>query len=129
MRDEALNVAFFVFHTSWIAFACVGWIRRRTRPWHLAAVIVTAASWFGLGIRYGWGYCPCTDWHWQVRERLGYRDPPSYMQLLIAEVTGLDLPPAWIDAGTVSGLAIVAALSVTLNVRDRRRSRLAGPSA
>lgn len=127
INDEALNVAFFVFHTSWVAFNGLGWIWRRTRRWHLATVALTAASWFGLGLRYGWGYCPCTDWHWQVRERLGYRDPPSYMQLLIAEVTGLDLPPAWVDAGTVIALVTVAVLSVSLNLRDRRlRSFAAG---
>ena len=127
INDEALNVAFFVFHTSWVAFNGLGWIWRRTRRWHLATVALTAASWFGLGLRYGWGYCPCTDWHWQVRERLGYRDPPSYMQLLIAEVSGLDLPPAWVDAGTVIALVTVAVLSVSLNLRDRRlRSVAAG---
>ena len=75
--DEALNVAFFVFHTAWIGFNCIGWAFQRTRRWHLATVAVTAFSWFVLGIRFGWGYCPFTDWHWHIRERLGYQDPPS----------------------------------------------------
>lgn len=119
--DQFLNVAFFVFHSAWVAFNCVAWIWARTRRWHLATVALTGISWFGLGMKYGWGYCPCTDWHWQIRERLGYRDPPSYMQLLIAEVTGLDLPPTLVDAGTVLVLIVVAALSIWLNVRDRRR--------
>ena len=61
--DSILNGLFFVFHTAWIAFNCVGWIWRRTRPWQLATVSLTALSWFGLGVWYGWGYCPCTDWH------------------------------------------------------------------
>jgi hypothetical protein len=125
--DEALNAAFFAFHTSWVIFNCVGWVWRRTRRWHLAAVALTAASWFGLGIRYGWGYCPCTDWHWQVRARLGYQDPSSYMQLLIAEVIGLDVPAAWVDAGTMSVLGLVAVISIVLNVRDLRpRISIAG---
>jgi hypothetical protein len=118
--DEILNVGFFVFHTTWIAFNCLGWIWRRTRPWHLATVTVTVASWFGLGIRYGWGYCPCTDWHWQVRERLGHRDPPSYIQLLIQELSGMDLSPGWANALSLFTLAAVAVLSVSLNFRDRR---------
>ena len=119
--DEALNHGFFVVHTSWIIFICSGWIWRRTRRWHLAAITLTALSWFGLGVWYGWGYCPFTDWHWQVRERLGYRDPESYTQLLVAGLTGVDLSRAWADALTVSIFAMALALSVALNVRDRRR--------
>jgi hypothetical protein len=118
--DEALNIGFFVLHTSWIFFICAGWIWRRTRRWHLAAIALTALSWFGLGIWYGWGYCPFTDWHWQARERLGYRDPESYTQLLLAEFTGLDVTRAWADGVTVTVFAIAMVLSVALNVRDRR---------
>lgn len=118
--DEILNIGFFVFHTSWIAFTCLGWMWRRARRWHLAAVSLTALSWFGLGIWYGWGYCPCTDWHWQVRERLGHRDPPSYIQLLIREVTGVDLSPDWADGIAVGTLAAAAILSAVMNLRDRR---------
>jgi hypothetical protein len=121
--DAVLNIGFFVFHSSWILFNCIGWLWRRSRRWHLATISLTAASWFGLGIRYGWGYCPCTDWHWEVRARLGYRDPPSYMQLLVAELTGLDVPATWVDAVTVGVFGILAVLSVMLNLRDSR-----GPS-
>jgi len=121
--DEVLNIGFFVFHTLWIAFNCVGWIWRKTRPWHLATISLTALSWFGLGVWYGWGYCPCTDWHWQVRARLGYHDPASYTQLLIAEVTGLELAPRPADALTGAVFAVVTTLSVILTVRDRRGER------
>lgn len=118
--DQALNVGFFIVHTSWILFICIGWIWRRTRHWHLAAIALTALSWFGLGVWYGWGYCPLTDWHWQVRERLGYRDTASYTQLLLAELTGLDLTPAWADGLTVTMFAVALVLSGALNIRDRR---------
>lgn len=118
--DPALNVGFFVLHTSWVVFNCVGWIWRRTRPWHLATMALTAVSWFGLGVYYGWGYCPCTDWHWQVRARMGFDDPPSYIQLLISELTGLDISTAWADAVTVSVFGLAAVLSVVLNLRDWR---------
>src|SRR5688572_9205632 len=118
--DEILNIAFFVFHTSWIAFNCFGWVWRRTRPAQLATVLLTALSWFGLGVWYGWGYCPCTDWHWQVRERLGYSDPPSYTQLLIRELTGVDLGAPLANALSVATLAVVGTISVVLNLRDRR---------
>jgi hypothetical protein len=118
---ETLNVAFFVVHSLWIGFNCVGWIWRRTRPWHLLTLTLTAASWFVLGIRFGWGYCPCTDWHWQVRERLGYVDPPSYTELLIEEVLRVDVSTRTADVLTVAVFAVTVVLSVVLNLRDRRR--------
>jgi hypothetical protein len=121
--DEILNVGFFVFHTLWIVFNLLGWIWRRTRPWHLTTVSLTALSWFGLGIFYGWGYCPCTDWHWQVRARLGHQDPPSYIQLLISTLTGIDLSSTWADAMALCTLAVVAILSVALNLRDHREKQ------
>jgi hypothetical protein len=121
--DAILNVAFFVFHTSWIVFNCLGWIWRRTRRWHLATVSLTAASWIGLGALYGWGYCPCTDWHWQVRARLGHDDPPSYIQLLIAVVTGIDPGPDLADALAVVTLSAAGLLAVVVNLRDWRATR------
>ena len=123
--DQALNIGFFVFHTAWIAFNCLGWIWRSTRPWQLVTVALTLGSWVGLGIRYGWGYCPCTDWHWRARARLGFDDPPSYIQLLVREVTSIDLTPGAADALAVVGLSLGGLLGVVLSVRDwlqRRRT-------
>jgi hypothetical protein len=115
-----LNIGFFVFHTAWIAFNCVGWIWRRTRPWQLLTVTLTAVSWMGLGLFYGWGYCPCTDWHWQIRARLGYVDPPSYVQLLVTQLTGVDLGPQRSSALAVTTLVAAGVLGVASTVRERR---------
>jgi hypothetical protein len=119
--NEVLNVGFFVFHTAWIAFTCLGWISRRTRPWQIATLALTALSWFGLGMWYGWGYCPCTDWHWQIRTRLGYDDPPSYVQLLIREITGIDPGGNRANALALGTLAIVAVLTAVASVRSRAK--------
>jgi Protein of Unknown function (DUF2784) len=121
--DQILNVGFFVFHSAWILFNCVGWMWRRTRPWQLATVSLTALSWFGLGIWYGWGYCPCTEWHWQVRGRLGHHDPSSYIQLMIRELLGIDLGSNRANALALVTLTAVAAISILLNIRDRRGAR------
>jgi hypothetical protein len=122
---QLLNIVFLVLHASWVVFVCVGWIWKRTRFWHLLAVVITALSWFGLGIWYGWGYCVCTDWHWQVRDRLGYLPDHSYIHLLILELTGIDVPPAQADLITGITFALAALISVTLNWRDflRRPTR------
>jgi hypothetical protein len=127
--DEALNVGFFAFHTGWIAFNCLGWIWRRTRRWQLVTVALTALSWFGLGIWYGWGYCPCTDWHWAVRTRLGYDDPPSYVQLLIRQLTGLEVGTSLANGLTLGALVAAAMLGILFTLRDRRRARPAADSA
>ena len=66
------NTLFFVFHVALIIFNLFGWIPKRLRKWNLAALSLTAFSWFALGIFYGFGYCFLTDWHWQIREKLGY---------------------------------------------------------
>ena len=118
--DPILNVGFFVFHSAWILFNCIGWIWKRIRVGHLVTVSLTAFSWVGLGPWYGWGYCPCTDWHWQVRARMGYRDPDSYLQLLIRELSGFDPAPRVANMLAVMTLAVVAVLSIALNIRDRR---------
>lgn len=123
-----LNVVFFVFHTLWMAFNCVGWGWRRTRPWHLATVTLTALSWFALGAVYGWGYCLCTDWHWQVREQLGLPTDPSYTRFLFVSLTGIDVAPWLSDTVTAAVFIIVSVLSVVLNARDFvRRVPLTSP--
>lgn len=121
--DDALNAGFFVFHTAWVVFTCLGWIWRRTRRWQFATALLTAISWFGLGAWFGWGYCPCTDWHWQVRARLGYDNPPSYIQMLIREVAGIDIAPAAADALTLAVFVMASAASVVLNLGDWRAAR------
>ncbi len=118
--DELLNIGFLVFHTAWMVFNCIGWLSRRTRRLHLVTIALTGASWFVLGIWYGWGYCPCTDWHWQVRERLGYRDPPSYTEMLFEQLTGIGVTTTLANAVTLTVFVVVTVLSVVLNARDRR---------
>jgi hypothetical protein len=118
---QFLNITFLVLHSTWVLFVCFGWIWKRIRLLHLAAVALTALSWFGLGIWYGWGYCLCTDWHWQVRERLGYPYDHSYIHFLIQEVTRIDLPPDWADGMTGAIFVVASVLSIALNARDFRK--------
>jgi Protein of Unknown function (DUF2784) len=120
---QFLNIFFLVFHTLWMAFNCLGWIWKKTRLWHLATITLTALSWFGMGYWYEWGYCICTDWHWQVRKRLGYPDDHSYTHLLILAVTGLDLSPERADMITGGIFALVIVLTIALNARDFVRWR------
>lgn len=119
-----LNIFFFVFHSSLIIFNLFGWIWKKTRFANLIVILLTVFSWIILGIWYGFGYCPCTDWHWQVRERLGYLDmPSSYTKFLIDSLTGLDVKEAVVDTLAVTLLALALVASVFTNVRDWKRKR------
>lgn len=120
-----LDIGFFIFHSTLIVFILIGWIWRKTRKPNLVVVALTAASWFGLGIWYGFGYCPCTDWHWQVRIALGDTDLPySYIKFLIDRALGVDAPAYWVDVATVTAFALAAIASVATNVMDYRRNRV-----
>ena len=117
---ELLNVFFLVFHTGLILFNTLGWIFRRTRKWNLLTLSLTAFSWFVLGIWYGWGYCFCTDWHWQVREKLGYTTPSnSYIRFLVQQLTGISFPEKLVD--TVTAIVFFASLALSLYVNLRKK--------
>jgi hypothetical protein len=119
-----LNIFFFVFHTAFTLFNMVGWVFPKTRKWHLITMVLTAFSWFVLGIWYGWGYCACTDWHWQAREALGYHDrSDSYIHFLILKLTGTNLNPQLVEQGTLWIFLLCFILSVWLNIRDWRNRK------
>src|SRR5262245_42038461 len=122
--DAFLNAFFFVFHTSLILFNSFGWAWKRTRKWNLVTLLATAFSWFVIGAWYGWGYCFCTDWHWQVRERLGLPvESNSYNHFLLQKITGLNLDERAVDVLTAVVFFASLVLSIALNIRDRKRKR------
>ena len=119
MWYEFLNIFFFAFHTVLTLFNVIGWAFQRTRKLHLVTIILTAGSWFILGIWYGWGYCLCTDWHWEVREKLGYENESnSYIHFLILKLTGINADTGLVDNATLILFVVSVALSIWLNTRD-----------
>ncbi len=87
-------------------------------------MLLTAGSWFILGIWYGWGYCLCTDWHWQVREQMGIHDrSDSYIHFLFLKLTGIDFDPVLVEKLTLIIFAVCFIFSVWLNIRDRQRHK------
>ncbi len=121
-----LNVFFFVFHTCIILFNTLGWIWKKTRLANLLLLTLTAFSWFFLGIWYGFGYCPSTDWHWQVRMKLGIYDmQTSYLEFLFETFSGMDVSRSLVDVFAVVFLVAAFCASIVLNVRDWKRQRSA----
>lgn len=118
-----LDQLFLLFHTALILFVLVGWIWPVLRRAHLLLLILIAISWFGLGICYGIGYCPCTDWHWYVRRTLGHTHlPNSYVKFLLDSWLNLDLDARLVDASALVLFLSVIVISVILNRRDRKKS-------
>ena len=117
---EFLDYFFFVFHTVLIFFNLFGWIWKKTRMLNLIVILLTAGSWGILGIWYGFGYCPFTDWHWKVRMELGHDDMTgSYIKFLADALTGMDWGTLRIF--TVGSLSAALGASLYTNLRDYRK--------
>ena len=117
-----LDKFFFIFHSALIAFILFGWIWRKTRVVNLVVVLLTAFSWTILGIWYGFGFCPSTEWHWHVRTKLGYYDmPSSYTKFLVDSLTGFNMSERLVDIFAVLFLTLALFASVVTNVKDRRK--------
>ncbi|MBI1783206.1 MAG: DUF2784 domain-containing protein [Sphingobacteriales bacterium] len=119
-----LNIFFFIFHTVFTLFNVVGWIFPKTRKLNLITLLLTACSWFVVGIWKGIGFCYCTEWHWQVREHLGYHDQTrSYIHFLILKLTGANLDISLVETATIIVFALSLVMSVWLNVKDWKRKK------
>ena len=113
-----LDIFFTAFHSLLVLFILFGWIWKKTRRLNLICILLTAGSWLGLGIFYGLGYCPLTDWHFNILRRLGYTDlPNSYLSFLFTRLTGLQIDQNLVDAVTLWGLVIAMMISIFLNFR------------
>lgn len=111
---------FLYFHLGLTVFNLTGWIWPKTRTIHFIVTSLTLASWLGLGIFYGIGYCPLTDLHWRVREKLGYTDmPASYIKFLVDYFTGWDVNAQLVDHAAAVSMAVVFGVSLYLQVKQR----------
>ncbi len=113
---ELLDIFFIVFHTALTLFNLFGWIWRRTRKFNLIILLLTGSSWFVLGIFYGIGYCPLTDWHFQILRKLGETGlPHSYLKYLFDRITGLDINSSLVEITTLLLFLLALLASVYFN--------------
>ena len=112
-----------LLHTSLTLFNIFGWIWKKTRLANLITLALTGASWLFLGMLVGMlGYCPLTDWHFNILYRLGKTDlPTSYIKYLTDRLTGLDVNATLVDKVTLYAFVAALAISLFLNLRDWRR--------
>lgn len=118
------DALFVVFHTALITLIMLGWASSRTQRLHLVAVCATLLSWFGLGVVYGWGYCPLTEWHWQVKRMLGETAlPASWIKYYLDRITGIDWSATVVDTLVVGSALAALVLSIALNWQRPTRFR------
>lgn len=81
---------------------------------------LTGVSWLFLGLIVGTlGYCPLTDWHFKILEKLGKTDLPySYTKYLADRLTGLDINASLVDNVTLYTFLAAFTISIVLNIRD-----------
>lgn len=119
---HCLDYFFLIFHSILTLFNLLGWIWKKTRLANFITLMLTGFAWFGLGLFYGIGYCPLTDWHWTVLEKLGNHDLPySYLKYLIDRLTGLDVNAQLVEVSTVVGFFIALIMSVYLNFFRKKK--------
>lgn len=119
---QAADILFTLLHLVIIGFNLLGWIWPSTRKAHLICITATAASWFILGIWFGIGYCPVTDWQWQVKERLGETNlPSSFVKYVFDNMMGRNFSVDFINYITLASFATAALLSVYTNFVLKRQ--------
>ncbi|MCX6303121.1 MAG: DUF2784 domain-containing protein [Bacteroidia bacterium] len=125
MIYRILDIFFVVFHTSVIIFNLFGWIWKKTRIANLITLSLTGASWLFLGLIVGTlGYCPFTDWHFNVLYKLGKTDlPNSYIKYLADRITGINFNASMIDSITLYAFLAALVLSLIFNSRDYFRKK------
>lgn len=118
---QILDVFFTMLHLAVIGFNLFGWIWEKTKKLHFYCIVLTGVCWFILGIWYGFGYCPITDWQWQVKEKLGEGDlPNSFIKYFADKISGENINAFLIDVITALVFFLTAALSVYVNFIKKR---------
>lgn len=130
MLYRFLDIFFVVFHTILILFNLTGWIWKRTRRLNLIVLALTGASWLILGLIVGTiGYCPLTDWHFNILYKLGENDlPTSYLKYLIDRISGSDISSTLVDRVTLYAFLSLLLISILLNTVSHLKRKSDNPS-
>lgn len=107
--DYALNI----LHFTLVCFVVFGAFFKKLVPVHFPVLLIIWLSWCALGYYLdALGYCPLTDWHWQVKYRQGQVNlPPSYIEYCYGKITGQDVDNALISNITAGVMLVVTIFS------------------
>lgn len=121
---EFIHIFFLVFHSLLILFNLFGWIWKPFRKANLLTLLLTGLSWFVLGIFYGIGYCPLTDWHYEVLNKLGKSNlPVSYIQYLLETFFSVSVSQNQTDTWTMILFFVALVCSLYVNFLSKLLNR------
>lgn len=117
----AADILLHLLHLLVIVVNVFGWAWRRTRRLHRWVLAVTAFCWLVVGPLYGGlGYCPLTDWHWQVKAARGEMPlPASYIDYLL-RMAGIYASPLYIDVAVGAVFAVTCVVTLILWRREKQ---------
>jgi hypothetical protein len=109
-----------ILHFLIIIFNLFGWVWKPLRKLHWLSVLIIAVCWFILGLWFGIGYCPLTDWQWQIKEKLGERHlPDSFIEYYAVKISGRQVNSRLVDSLTALCFTIASLLSIYDNLLNR----------
>ena len=107
-------------HLFLIFFNLFGWVSKKTRPFHLITLLSTLFCWFVIGLWYGLGYCPLTDYHWQIKQEIGETNlPSSYIKYILDPLFSKDFSPQFIMYLTLTSTLTSLFISLYLTFKKR----------
>lgn len=119
-----LDWFFVILHTLLIIFNLLGWIWKPFRKANLITLLLTGLSWTLLGIFYGIGYCPLTDWHWEVLSKLGEQPQTNtYVAYLFNRILGISFTDQFADIITLWSYLTALMLSLAVNIKPLLKSK------
>lgn len=124
MSLQTQDFLFSILHLAIIGFNLFAWIWKPVRKLHFVLILLTAISWFGLGFWFGIGYCPVTDWQWQIKEKLGEQNlPNSFIKYYADKISRKPIQTSLIDTLTALSFFLAAALSFYVNFFQKQQSK------
>lgn len=110
---QSLDYLIHFIHLIIIVINLTFWIFPKTRKIHLVVMGITWFSWLVVGYFYGWGYCFLTDWHWQVKTKLGETQLPySYLTYLSNNILGFHLSEGFVYGLTMYTFIFVLVMTL-----------------
>src|SRR5688572_18481678 len=119
----ALADHFFIFtHLFVTGFNLFGWMHRATRRIHRWFVAATLLCWLGVGLWVGKiGYCPLTDWHWDIKRARGETELPNSFITYLASAAGFYPDPYAVDVAVGVTFAAIVVITIVYWFIERQR--------